>query len=71
MSAKEMFEELGYEKEIANNKIVWFKGDGSYREVYEFKKEYGNNYKTNCAWSSNQKELNIAIQKQIEELGWE
>ena len=80
MSAKEMFEELGYEQRIIEKNIIYNLKEGNdyskeiyfvYRNKsidleYGFDEGYG---LINCTYNMSLKELQ-AINKQISELGW-
>ena len=79
MTAKEMFEELGYEQ-VSNIPICYRLDDGGYINLIDFintrqeiifteYEEYNEN-KPQGSFSLNKSELK-AINKQVEELGWE
>ena len=78
MSAREMFENLGYER-VVDVPICYRFGDGGYINLIEFintrqeiifteYEEYNEN-KPQGSFSLNKSELQ-AINKQVEELGW-
>ena len=74
MTAKEMFEELGYKYEENNTEIIYF---NSFRSRFQYLIVFYKDIKTiekfkyynNVSVGINVKELQ-AINKQIEELGW-
>lgn len=72
MSAKEMFEELGYKKEESVNQLIW----KNYRQFVDFNKTaeslniYMNGIGNWQGFQVNDFKLLRAINKQIEELGW-
>ena len=78
MTAKEMFEKLGYEK-TSDTPLCYYFNDGGYVNLIEFVnsrqeiifteyEEYNEN-KPQGSFALDKKELQ-AINKQIEELGW-
>ncbi len=79
MSAKEMFEKLGYEKEENSRRIYWYsKHFISETNVISFRKttkvlnnyiEYDSPFAPNAPLLLSIEELQ-AINKQVEELGW-
>lgn len=78
MSAKEMFEELGYEK-VNEAPLLWQFNDGGFIKNIEFSKTLESitfsNYECyNYGKSQEEHRINVkelqAINKQIEELGW-
>ena len=82
MSAKEMFEKLGFKREENEWRIYYYKGDSQFKtEIISFHKIEKNislyNYYTphgndieNIQYYTNGFELFKAINKQVEELGW-
>lgn len=78
MTAKEMFEELGYTYFISYNTVQCFKNTWEHMQTYysiifdfktksvELSKEYGDDYYIFVV----DMPTNKAIQKQLEELGW-
>ena len=74
MSAKEMFEKLGYKEVNRQDKVAYFnKKDNVRIRFYELHNQYGKSIQIedDCHMSTfiGMKELQ-AINKQIEELGW-
>ena len=75
MSAKEMFEKLGYKEVNSQDKVAYFnKKDNVRIRFYELHNQYGKSIQIedDCHMSTfiGMKELQ-AINKQIEELGWD
>lgn len=81
MTAKEMFEELGYTQTITNyeyyESIEYSKVEDKYKTVFEFhtdNKDFYSAYhrykEVSVGGVSITREEHLAIQKQIEELGW-
>lgn len=72
MTAKEMFEKLGYVQKVQDDCIEYYVDGIDYPFGYypyilfDLKNKW---WKSNLAGTSNEEEL--AINKQIEELGWE
>lgn len=72
MSAREMFEELGYKKEEYVNQLIWKNN----RQFIDFNKTsenlniYMNGIRNWQGFQVNDFKLLRAINKQIEELGW-
>ena len=70
MTAKEMFEKLGYEIDTTNDRMLRY-GKG-YTAKIEFDLIYHNFYKYNDSGFRSPIDIELlqAINKQVEELGW-
>ena len=74
MTAKEMFEKLGYKRVYSQDKVAYFNGNDNVRiRFYELHNDYGKSIQIedDCHMSTfiGMQELQ-AINKQVEELGW-
>lgn len=71
MTAKEMFEKLGYEQDLNSERIRYFNEETKYYVVFFLEYKI---YTIGCSNENEDVGINIelhkAINKQVEELGW-
>lgn len=76
MTAKEMFEKLGYEKQVYDDFIVYVKGNYIMFHIIEFhlKNKIVQSHREDCEIGDVIKSLTVdefkAIHQQMKELGW-